>query len=152
MTFISMRPSQTGLTSIGPFQRTGEASSRKKSIDATFTPSGPTGGIAPSEVIVSDWPCNPSIRGTQGPLRSTSSKPTLAPCRANANARLTVVMLFPTPPFPLMTTSLCLMPAMRAWTCLVCSVICWTTLASSEYFNFPRMVFRSFSGAIYLPC
>src|SRR5581483_4263207 len=147
MTFISITPSQTGLKSIGPFQRTGEASPRKKSIEATFTPSGPTGGTAPSGVIVSDRPCMPSIRGTQGPLRSTSNSPTRYPRRASARARLIVVMLLPTPPLPLMTTILCLIPAMRACTCFICSVICWTTFASSVYWSLLRMDFRSFSCA-----
>ncbi len=45
--------------------------------------------------MVNDWPCKPIMRGTQGPFKSTSSKPTFAPWRANAKARFTVVMLFP---------------------------------------------------------
>src|SRR2546430_3203243 len=55
-------------------------------------------------------------------------------------------MLLPTPPFPLMTTSLCLMPTMRSWTCRVCSVICWTTFASSVYCSLLRIAFKSFSA------
>src|SRR5437667_6958367 len=143
-TFISHTPSHTGLRSMGPFHLTGESSSRKKSMEPTFIPSGPTGGIAPSGEIVNRWPRMPSIWGTQGPFRSTSSTPTLWPCRARARARFTVVMLLPTPPLPLMTTSLWRTAAMRPVTAFICSVICWTTLASSAYFSRPRMSFRSF--------
>src|SRR5437867_5677710 len=146
ITFISITPSQTGLRSMGPFQRSGEAAWRKKSIEPTLMPRGPTGGMAPAGVMASVWPCIPSMRGTQGPLRSTSSTPTLCPRRASASPRFTVVMLFPTPPFPLMTTSLCLMPAMRSWTCRVCSAICWTTFASSVYWSLLRIAFKSFSA------
>src|SRR2546422_22645 len=100
--------------------------------------------ITPEGAIPNCWPRMPSIWGTQGPFRSTSNTPTLWPCRARARARFTVVMLLPTPPLPLMTTSLWRTAAMRPVTAFICSVICWTTLASSAYFNRPRISFRSF--------
>src|SRR5881396_679100 len=53
-------------------------------------------------------------------------------------------MLLPTPPLPLITTSLWRTAAIRPLTAFICSVICWTTLASSAYFSRPRMSFRSF--------
>ncbi len=45
----------------------------------------------------------PSISGTLGPYTSASSKPTDAPRRCSAMARLTATVVLPTPPFPLAT-------------------------------------------------
>lgn len=59
-------------------------------------------------------PFSPSIFGTVGPCRSASRTPTLLPPAASAAARLTVTRLLPTPPLPLMTAILCLMPAIRS--------------------------------------
>src|ERR1700735_4035884 len=45
----------------------------------------------------------PSMRGTSGPYRSASTRPTLLPCACSARARFTATVVLPTPPFPLAT-------------------------------------------------
>ena len=51
-------------------------------------------------------PAIPSIRATLGPCRSISSSPTFFPAAARAAARFTATVLFPTPPLPLITSTL----------------------------------------------
>ena len=46
------------------------------------------------------WPSMPSIRGTEKPAMSASSRPTMKPRVARAAARLTVTDDLPTPPLP----------------------------------------------------
>ncbi len=63
----------------------------------------------------------PSIVGWLGPYTSASRMPTLAPSAASASARLTVVVLLPTPPLPEATATTFLMfgssctPRCTAW-------------------------------------
>ena len=56
-------------------------------------------GITTSPRMIGSWSV-PSIFGTENPYTSASSSPTLWPARANATARFTVTVDFPTPPLP----------------------------------------------------
>jgi transposase len=61
-----------------------------------------SGAISKSPFRFNKW-------GTLGPCRSTSKSPTLYPFWARVIAKQVATVLFPTPPFPLITISLCLM-------------------------------------------
>src|SRR6516225_2954536 len=61
---------------------------------------------APGRANNVTWPASacrrrPIIRGTSGPYRSASTRPTRGPCAVRARARFTATVVFPTPPFPL---------------------------------------------------
>ena len=73
-------------------------------IEIIFNPCASTGRISRS---LSACGCSsvPSMIGTLGPYTSASSKPTEAPSRLSARARLTATVVFPTPPFPLATAT-----------------------------------------------
>ena len=49
----------------------------------------------------------PIIEGVLGPYISASSKPVFNPNLAREQARLTAMVLFPTPPLPLLTAIIC---------------------------------------------
>ena len=53
----------------------------------------------------------PIIEGVLGPYISASSKPVFNPNFAKEHARFTAIVLFPTPPFPLLTAITCLIPS-----------------------------------------
>ncbi len=92
---------------IGPRQIIGASSACSMNpIETTARLSIPgtgTGWMAsPSDRSFS--PTSPSMVGVLGPWMSTSRSPTFFPSRASAAARFTATVLFPTPPFPDMTT------------------------------------------------
>mmetsp|Transcript_18254 Transcript_18254/g.39902 ORF Transcript_18254/g.39902 Transcript_18254/m.39902 type:complete len:219 (-) Transcript_18254:47-703(-) len=62
-------------------------------------------------------PSIPSILGMDGPQMSTSISPTSFPCAASANASCAENVLFPTPPLPDSTSTLCLTVLSRAAMC-----------------------------------
>ena len=72
------------------------------------TPKASSGMILPSRC--SGWRCTPSMRGRLGPYMSPSSRPTFAPVRASAMARLAATVDFPTPPLPAPTAMTCATP------------------------------------------
>ena len=63
----------------------------------------------------------PSIFGISGPCMSASIRPTSRPFIPRANARFAATVVFPTPPFPLITITLCFTFSIIACTALSCS-------------------------------
>ena len=83
----------------GPRHTMGWPSGTKNWIEIAFTPWRSSGTILLFSLAVG-WPSMPSIIGMLGPVMSASSRPTEAPALASATARLTEIVLFPTPPLP----------------------------------------------------
>ena len=83
----------------GPRHTIGWPSGTKNWIEITFTPWRSSGMILFSGLDLG-WPSTPSIIGMLGPVMSASIRPTDAPARASATARLTLTVLLPTPPLP----------------------------------------------------
>ena len=73
----------------------------KRSMDMIRSPAGPCAGCIPCTVITKLRPRIPVIFAIEGPFRSASRIPTVAPAIAAAVARLTARILLPTPPLPL---------------------------------------------------
>ena len=91
----------------GPRQITGASGEvRNEDTDRTRTPPGASMGINPSSLASARSPSIPVISGTSGPCMSASTIPTLWPAAARAYARLTATVVLPTPPFPLITSTL----------------------------------------------
>ena len=87
----------------GPRHTTGlSALSSRKPTDMTLRPPICTGSM-PSSSPARRRPSRPSIVGTLGPCRSTSSRPTRRPDIMAAMAMFTATVLLPTPPLPDMT-------------------------------------------------
>ena len=75
----------------------------------TLTPLASIGVILP-DGLATGWPSAPIIMGMLGPVMSASSSPTEAPALASATARLTLIVVFPTPPLPEATATMFLTP------------------------------------------
>jgi hypothetical protein len=71
-------------------------------MDMSFRPNFWRGRILPS-AVPSGPSLMPNIMPMLGPYRSASSRPTLRPFFARAQARLAATVLLPTPPLPLPT-------------------------------------------------
>ena len=110
---------------IGPRHITGlSGSSRRKAIEMTFSPWGPTAGcICPSSTFRSAL-SRPSILGTLGPVMSMSIRPTFWPCLARDRASPVATVDLPTPPLPESTITLCLICS-SIWVILIFLCICW---------------------------
>lgn len=87
-----------------------------KPMDMTPRLSSTYTGDQPAALWCTSWPSSPSMRGTLGPVMSTSSNPTWNPLPASANASWHATVLLPTPPLPESTSSLCFTPASRCFT------------------------------------
>ena len=100
----------------GPRQTMGWPSGTKNWIEMAFTPWRSSGRIL-LLTLAFGWPSRPSIIGMFGPVMSPSSSPTDAPDWASATARLTLTVLFPTPPLPDATAMMFLTPgtSCSAW-------------------------------------
>ena len=82
----------------------------------TFTPWRSSGTILLSGLAFG-IPSTPIIIGMFGPVMSASSRPTDAPSRASATARLTLTVLFPTPPLPEATAMMFFTPGTSSADC-----------------------------------
>jgi len=89
------------LWSIGPRQMSGWSGLTRKAIEMNLTPKFSAGTILRSRG--GGISLRPIIIGTFGPRMSASNRPTRAPSIARAMARLTAMVVLPTPPLPLET-------------------------------------------------
>ena len=133
--FISDRNCWITLIFSGPRQITGASSlGSKKPMDTTLIPSGPvTGKSIPPGPPISLCSFKSNIFGTHGPWISASRTPTLFvyPCIANAIAKFTVTVLFPTPPLPLIIAILCLILFILSLSLCSCSDCAFFVLSYS---------------------
>src|SRR5690606_8102266 len=94
----------------GPLQIIGESlSPSRKPTDITERLGSTWIGRIPSSLTLGLSDSSPKIVGIVGPWISQSRSPTLCPRRANPAARFAAIVLFPTPPSPLIIIILRLM-------------------------------------------
>jgi len=89
------------LWSIGPRQMSGWSGLTRKAIEMNLTPKFSAGTIL--RLRGGGISSRPIIMGTFGPRMSASNRPTRAPSMAREIARLTAMVVLPTPPLPLET-------------------------------------------------
>lgn len=97
----------------GPRHTTGSSRfGNIKPIDMTARLSSRQTGVQPVLLLCTSLPSNPSMRGTDGPQRSMSNKPTSTVVSyASARASYVDTVDFPTPPLPESTSTTFLTPA-----------------------------------------
>ena len=100
----------------GPRHTTAVSRSIRWAMEITLTPLGPvTGSMSvslPTSLDTTSASSTPMIIAMSGPVTSASTRPVL-PSLARTQARFAATEDFPTPPFPDMTTILCLIRPMR---------------------------------------
>jgi len=100
---------------MGPRQITGSSLfCSRNPTDSTLRPPISTGSM-PFSPPSRRYPTSPSMVGTLGPCRSTSSNPTRCPASIADMARFTATVLLPTPPLPDITMILRRMRFRRAF-------------------------------------